>query len=341
MAWQKVSIRRDNGQLADAQAPVIISASRSTDIPAFYADWFFNRLEKGYCAWMNPFNGVQSYVSFENMRFVVFWSKNPRPLIPLLHKLDEHGIGYYIQYTLNDYENEKLERGVPLLTDRIDTFKRLVDQIGFGKVIWRFDPLIMTDKITIDDLLRKVEGIGEQLKGYTEKFVFSFADISSYRRVKANLETSLIKYVEFEESTMTEMAKGLSDLNKKWGFQLATCAEKLDLEAYGIEHNRCIDDRLMVKYFSHDLKLMEFLGAKIIPADIFNPEPQVVFEKNNKDKGQRMFCGCIMSKDIGQYNTCPHLCEYCYANSSKAVAVRNHKLHLENPDNENILGEII
>ena len=341
MAWQKVSIKRDNGQLAEAQAPVIISASRSTDIPAFYADWFFNRLEKGYCAWTNPFNGVQSYVSFENMRFVVFWSKNPKPLIPLLHKLDEHGIGYYIQYTLNDYENEKLERGVPLLTDRIDTFKRLVDQIGFGKVIWRFDPLIMTDKITIDDLLRKVEGIGEQLRGYTEKFVFSFADISSYRRVKANLETSLIKYVEFEESTMTEMAKGLSDLNKKWGFQLATCAEKLDLEAYGIEHNRCIDDRLMVKYFSHDLKLMEFLGAKIIPADIFNPEPQVVFAKNNKDKGQRMFCGCIMSKDIGQYNTCPHLCEYCYANSSKAVAVRNHKLHLENPDNENILGEII
>lgn len=341
MAWQKVSIKRDNGQLAEAQAPVIISASRSTDIPAFYADWFFNRLEKGYCAWTNPFNGVQSYVSFENMRFVVFWSKNPKPLIPLLHKLDEHGIGYYIQYTLNDYENEKLERGVPLLTDRIDTFKRLVDQIGFGKVIWRFDPLIMTDKITIDDLLRKVEGIGEQLRGYTEKFVFSFADISSYRRVKANLETSLIKYVEFEESTMTEMAKGLSDLNKKWGFQLATCAEKLDLEAYGIEHNRCIDDRLMVKYFSHDLKLMEFLGAKIIPADIFNPEPQVVFEKNNKDKGQRMFCGCIMSKDIGQYNTCPHLCEYCYANSSKAVAVRNHKLHLENPDNENILGEKI
>jgi len=341
MAWQKVSIRRDNGQLADAQAPVIISASRSTDIPAFYADWFFNRLEKGYCAWTNPFNGVQSYVSFENMRFVVFWSKNPKPLIPLLHKLDEKGIGYYIQYTLNDYENEKLERGVPLLTDRIDTFKRLVDQIGFGKVIWRFDPLIMTDKITIDDLLRKVEGIGEQLKGYTEKFVFSFADISSYRRVKTNLETSLIKYVEFEESTMTEMAKGLSDLNKKWGFQLATCAEKLDLEAYGIEHNRCIDDRLMVKYFSHDFKLMEFLGAKIIPADIFNPEPQVVFAKNNKDKGQRMFCGCIMSKDIGQYNTCPHLCEYCYANSSKAVAVSNHKLHLENPDNENILGEKI
>lgn len=188
MTWQKVKIQRDNGLIADAQAPVIISASRSTDIPAFYADWFFHRLEKGYCAWTNPFNGVQSYVSFQNMRFVVFWSKNPRPLLPLLHKLDERGIGYYIQYTLNDYVKEGLERGVPPLDERIDTFKRLVDQIGFGRVIWRFDPLMLTDRITTDDLLKKIENIGNQLKGYTERMVFSFADISSYKKVKANLE---------------------------------------------------------------------------------------------------------------------------------------------------------
>lgn len=340
MAWNKIKILRDNGTWVDAQAPVIVSASRSTDIPAFYADWFFNRIEKGYCAWTNPFNGVQSYVSFANMRFVVFWSKNPRPLIPLLHKLDDRGIGYYIQYTLNDYVKEKLERGVPSLEERIDTFKRLVNQIGFGKVIWRFDPLLLTDQITTDDLLRKVENIGNQLKGYTEKLVFSFADISSYKKVKANLETNRVNYIEFDETSMNLIAQGLSLLNSNWNYQLATCAEKVDLEKYGIEHNRCIDDRLMVKYFSHDHKLMEFLGVKIIPADIFNPEPQVVFGKNNKDKGQRLFCGCIMSKDIGQYNTCPHLCEYCYANSSKALAVKNHKLHMENPNSENILGGI-
>ena len=338
MAWQKVKIQRDNGLIADAQAPVIISASRSTDIPAFYADWFFHRLEKGYCAWTNPFNGVQSYVSFQNMRFVVFWSKNPRPLLPLLHKLDERGIGYYIQYTLNDYVKEGLERGVPPLDERIDTFKRLVDQIGFGRVIWRFDPLMLTDRITTDDLLKKIENIGNQLKGYTERMVFSFADISSYKKVKANLEINHVNYVEFDESTMNIMAQGISDLNKNWRYQLGTCAERIDLSRYGIEHNRCIDDRLMVKYFSHDHKLMEFLGATIIPADLFHPEEQVIFSKNNKDKGQRQFCGCIMSKDIGQYNTCPHLCEYCYANTTKAIAVRNHKLHMENPINENILG---
>ena len=89
MAWDKIKIQRDNGEFVDAQAPVIISASRSTDIPAFYADWFFHRLEKGYSAWTNPFNGVNSYVSFQNTRFIVFWSKNPKPLLPYLEQLKE------------------------------------------------------------------------------------------------------------------------------------------------------------------------------------------------------------------------------------------------------------
>ena len=99
-----------NGNPVKAQAPLIVSASRSTDIPAFYADWFFNRLEKGYSAWTNPFNGVKYYVSYEKTRFIVFWSKNPRPLLPYLHILKERKINCYVQYTLNDYEDEKLEK---------------------------------------------------------------------------------------------------------------------------------------------------------------------------------------------------------------------------------------
>ena len=129
-----------------AQAPLIVSASRSTDIPAFYADWFFDRLEKGYSAWTNPFNGVKSYVSYDNTRFIVFWSKNPRPLLPYLHILKERNIKCYVQYTLNDYEQEKLEK-VPPLASRIETFKLLVEQLGKGAVIWRFDPMILTDDI--------------------------------------------------------------------------------------------------------------------------------------------------------------------------------------------------
>lgn len=338
MAWEKIKIQRDNGEFVDAQAPVIISASRSTDIPAFYADWFFDRLEKGYSAWTNPFNGVASYVSYQNTRLIVFWSKNPKPLLKYLPILKNKNINCYIQFTMNDYEEEQLEKGVPSLTERIETFKKLVAELGIGRVIWRFDPLILTDKITVQDLLRKVENIGNQLLGFTEKLVFSFADIASYKKVKSNLTNNGINYQEFNNDSMVEFVEGLTELNKKWGYVLATCGEKIDLDKYKIIHNKCVDDELMAKYFYTDKVLMDFLGIEVSTPDLFNPEPHIVFKKNNKDKGQRTFCGCINSKDIGQYNTCPHLCEYCYANANKEIAVSNWKKHKENPYNESILG---
>ena len=164
----------DNGEEAKATFPIVVSASRSTDIPAFYADWFFERLKRGYSAWTNPFNGKKSYVSYEDTKFIVFWSKNPRPLLNHIDYLRERGIGCYIQYTLNDYEEEGLERGVPKLEERIETFKLLVNKLGLGAVVWRFDPLLLTDKISINKLLRKIEYIGDQLQGYTEKTCFQF-----------------------------------------------------------------------------------------------------------------------------------------------------------------------
>ena len=225
----KILLRRDNGIMTEAQAPIIVSASRSTDIPAFYADWFFHRLKVGYSAWTNPFNGSKIYVSYQNTRFIVFWSKNPYPLLKHLPYLRERNIGCYIQFTLNDYVNEKLETGVPPLNRRIETFKQLSGQLGKDAVIWRFDPMILTDNITIDNLLNKVENIGNQLQGYTEKLVFSYADIASYRRVKSNLNKSGIKYTEWEENQMEEFACRLSEMNRKiWGFQLAICGEKID-----------------------------------------------------------------------------------------------------------------
>ena len=140
MKHQAISIRNDGGTEVLAQAPLIISASRSTDIPAFYADWFFRRFDRGYVRWRNPFSGQDSYVSFGNTRFIVFWSKNPAPLLPYLPMLKERGIGCYIHFTLNDYEAEGLEPNVPPLAQRIDTFRRLVDTLGSGTVVWRFDP---------------------------------------------------------------------------------------------------------------------------------------------------------------------------------------------------------
>lgn len=351
--WSKESLPRENGEIVQMQIPEIVSASRSTDIPAFYADWFFHRLKVGYSAWTNPFNGVKSYVSYKNTRFIVFWSKNPKPLLNHLDYLKERNIGCYIQYTLNDYVKEKLEQGVPSIDQRIETFKRLVDKLGIGGVIWRFDPLILTDDISIDELLAKIERIGDQLKSYTEKLVFSYADIISYKKVKANLEKNSISYHEWTESQMLEFAERLSELNKKWNYTLATCGEKIDLQGFGIEHNHCVDDALIIRRAYEDKVLMDFLKVKMFPmptGDLFGnsdplPSDAIILPNNtyathgdNRDKGQRLFCGCIVSKDIGEYNTCPHLCEYCYANSSKEIAVRNWKEHKKNEFGETIIG---
>lgn len=338
MKRTSIKIINDNLESVDAQAPVIVSASRSTDIPAFYADWFFHRLDKGYSAWTNPFNGKRLYVSYADTRLIVFWSKNPKPLLEHIDKLKTRDINTYVQFTLNDYVEEKLEKGVPVLQERIDTFRKLVDKLGTGKVIWRFDPLVITEKISVDDLLDKARNIGDRLKGYSEKLVFSFADIATYRKVKSNLEKATINYREFEERDMLYFASELQKLNSNWGYTLATCGEKVALEPFGVEHNKCIDDDLIVRLFSHDQKLMQFLGVEI-QQDLFGDSATIIKKRNNKDKGQRIACGCIVSKDIGEYNTCPHLCEYCYANSSKSSAEENYRRHLMNPFSETITGK--
>lgn len=312
MNWDKIKIKIHNEESVEALAPVIISASRATDIPAFYSDWFINRHKEGYVKWKNPFNGVSLYVSFEKARLIVFWTKNAEPMLKHLDYLNEKQLNYYFQFTLNDYDVEKLEPRVPDVQSRIETFQHLSERIGKEKVIWRFDPLILTDKIGVDELLQKVENIGNQLKNYTTKLVFSFADIKIYKKVQNNLRNNSIPYKEFDEQTMNEFAAGLQQLNENWHFELATCAEQIDLEKYEINHNKCIDDDLMIKLFPNDKMLMDFLGHKPHSLDLFPKAANSV--KKLKDKGQRQFCGCIVSKDIGEYNTCPHLCEYCYAN---------------------------
>ncbi|MCM1071587.1 MAG: DUF1848 domain-containing protein [Alistipes timonensis] len=295
-----IEMLNEAGERVKALAPVIVSASRATDIPAFFPLWFFDRLDKGYCVWRNPYNGKDTFVSFANTRFIVFWSKNPAPILPLLPRLKDKGIGFYIQYTLNDYERECLEPNVPDLTDRIDTFKRIVDAYGLGSVVWRFDPLILTDKIGIEELLGKIQRLAAELNGHTEKLVFSFADIAGYKKVSINLRHAGIKYREWSESEMLEFAVNLKAMNLN--MRLATCAEKIDLSRYGVEHNHCIDPDLISRLAPNDSALQMWLfGA-------------------TKDKGQRQACGCILSKDIGQYNTCTHGCLYCYATNKPAPA---------------------
>jgi len=333
--WKEVQITTDSGEIKPAIAPLIISASRSTDIPAFHSEWLINRLKRGYACWNNPYRpAIPQYVSFQEVRLIVFWTKNPKPLMPNLPVFDRLGLHYYFQFTLNNYEKEGFEPNVPPLQSRIETFIRLSELIGKEKVIWRFDPLLLTGQLTVSELLTRIRELGNQLICHTDQLVFSFADILSYQKVKNNLiqETEIfnqsnIHCAEFSTSQKIEFADKIHQLLLEWrkinpDFRIATCAEDIDLEKYQITHNKCIDDVLIERLFPNDLKLMDLLGVK--------PKEQLLFGKeipvkktNLKDKGQRKACGCIISKDIGSYNTCNHLCIYCYANTSPMVVRKN------------------
>jgi hypothetical protein len=336
MRWIETTVETPEG-LQKAVAPEVISASRSTDIPAFYAEWFMNRLQQGYVKWVNPFNRRPQYVAFSNARVIIFWSKNPRPLMPFLDKLDRRSLGYYFHFTLNDYEFERLEPGVPPLADRIETFKTLSQRIGKHRVIWRFDPLILAQGLAVPALLNRIERVGDQLAPFTQKLVFSFADISTYRKVQNNLARKGIAYQEFRKDLMVEAAQGIGALAKQWGIAATTCAEPISLSQFGIQHNRCIDDDLILRITPNPTSLNRLFGLDLSPQhDLFGTS-----EKGRtpvKDPGQRASCGCVFGKDIGQYNTCPHLCLYCYANTSEDVVKRNASA--VSPNSESILADL-
>lgn len=346
----KISLTLPDGSQVEAQAPVIVSASRSTDIPAFFSDWFFRRLKEGYSLWKNPFNGKSLYISYAHTRFIVFWSKNPRPLLHYLDELKQRSLGCYIQYTLNDYCSEGFEKNVPSVEERLDTFLALSEQLGKSGVIWRNDPLLLTDRTDMDTLLKKVERIGNVLHNHTEKLVFSFADITP--RVAANLKRENIHWLQWTTESMEEFAAALARMNEKWGLTLATCAEAVNLERFGVEHNRCVDDELIIRRAHSDRVLMQHLGVRVeqesagllypvpLPAGAIRLENGLYAIRSRKlsDRGQREHCGCIKSKDIGEYSTCMHFCSYCYANIGERAVLKKYAEHRRNCDAETISG---
>jgi hypothetical protein len=333
--WEKVRIEREcQAGNVSGIAPVIVSASRSTDIPAFYGPWFMDRLEKGYAKWVNPFNHHPQYVSFEKTRLFVFWSKNPAPFLHQLERIGEMGYSYYVLFTLNDYETEKLEPNIPSLERRMDTFGEVSDRIGRGRVIWRFDPLVLSDSLTPDILLDRIEHIGEILHKKTLRLIISFVDIEKYARVKRNLSSSFCPDArEFSIPEMERLAAGLESLNRRWGLDISTCGETRDLSGFGIRGGQCIGYDYITGEFGQDEELMRFLR----PAPDTDREMMI---RSLKDPGQRGQCGCIVSKDIGQYNTCMHLCSYCYANASSLQARKNYARYI-NKSRESGFGEAI
>ena len=279
---------------------MIVSASRRTDLPAFHAEWFLDRLRAGQARWVNPWSGAPQVVSFARTRAVVFWTKNPRPLLPHLGELDRRGIGYYVQFTLNDYEMEGLEPGLPPLAERIETFTELARRIGRERVVWRADPLLLADGLDLDRLVARIVRVGGAVHSWTERLVIAFADIERYATVRARLRTFGKGCRELRPEEMRECAGKLADAGRGWGLSIATCAEAIDLADLGIGRNRCVDDELLARLFPRDAELLAFLGPPAARGRL-------------KDRGQRKECGCIRSTDIGSYGTCSHGCFYCYA----------------------------
>ena len=189
--------------------------------------------------------------------------------------------------------------------ERVETFRRLALRIGPERVVWRFDPLILTASVTPEILLDRISALAEMLRGLTCKLVISFADIERYRSVRRRLSRSNAGAREFTPEEMGAFAARLVELNKNWGLELSACAE--DSELAGIANSRCIDGRLLASCFSDDAELMQFLGG----GTLFPGDGPVSFAL--KHRGQRKACGCIVSKDIGAYGTCAHACLYCYA----------------------------
>ncbi|MFP4162375.1 MAG: DUF1848 domain-containing protein [Chitinispirillaceae bacterium] len=308
--WEKEEIHTDQGQVVSAVAPVVVSASRATDIPAFYPEWMINRLRAGYARWVNPFNGVSQYISFTKTRLIVFWTKNPEPFIPFLEELETRGIHYFFHFTLNDYDKEGYEPGVPELSRRIETFIDLSRRIGKEKVLWRFDPLLLSDRVNPETLIQKVRRVGDMIHPYTSRLTVSF--FSPYAKVLTRCRRKGIEFQDVTEQQGIDLISVLKQLTSCWELNFHTCGEKRDFSPLGVERGRCIDERHVAEIFADDVELMRFLNPQW-DLDLFGKGE---FRKGLRDSGQRKYCGCMKSKDIGRYNTCPHGCVYCYANAS-------------------------
>ncbi|RLB77438.1 MAG: hypothetical protein DRH06_03815 [Deltaproteobacteria bacterium] len=289
---------------------MIISASRRTDIPAFYSDWFMNRVREGFFYRVNPFNSDQiSGFSLDpkDVDAICFWTKNPEPLMRHLDELDEIGLNYYFQFTLNPY-GKIFEPNTPSLEGRIETFQRLADKIGSERVVWRYDPVILTSATNVDWHLEQVESIARQLESSTERLVFSFYDFygKGRGRLHAALEGSgvILEDITRHENraALETIVKGFKTTADRYQFDIFSCSEDFDLSANEIEHGACIDGTLIRQLFGGD------------PSD-------------KKDKNQRQACGCVESVDMGIYNTCQFRCSYCYANYNEGVIEGNRIKH--------------
>lgn len=291
---------------------MIISASRRTDIPAFFGNWFVQRIKAGFLYTMNPLNPKQiKRLSLlpRDVDAIVFWSKNPKPFFRWLDLLDQRGLNYYFQFTLNDY-SQVFEPSISPLAERIKCFQDLSKRLGSKRVIWRYDPIILSSVTPVQFHAEKLAEIASHLGGYTQRLVISFVDY--YGKVKKRLRKIGSDHgIEFKDITAENFNNELAtigDIVQKVARQhdlgVYTCAEAVKLDQFGIRHGSCIDMNLIMQVFN-------------------------VTRAYPKDKGQRNECFCAESVDVGVYNTCKAQCAYCYANTNPKMVQNNLKKHVK------------
>ncbi|WP_366934199.1 DUF1848 domain-containing protein [Caloramator sp.] len=287
---------------------LILSVSRRTDIPAFYSEWFLNRMKEGYVYVKNPFNAKQ--ISKINIRpdvvdCIVFWTKDSKPLMNYLDELKDYK--YYFQFTITPYKKD-IEPNLRNKSEIVDTFIELSKRIGKEKVILRYDPILLTDKYTLNYHKAAFSKLCQRVSGYTDKVIISFLD--DYKKVSRNMKGIELK--EMTEEDIYEISDYFSNVAGGYGLKIETCGEEIDLSKFGIEHGRCVDGELIEKIVGYKLK-------------------------NLKRDGNRSACLCHECIDIGQYDTCAHGCLYCYANINKPKAEENYRAH--NPKSPLLFGE--
>ena len=289
---------------------MILSVSRRTDIPAYYSQWFMNRLQEGYALVRNPRNPRRISripISPEVVDGIVFWTKNPIPMLKNLSELDPYL--YYFQFTLTPYGKD-VEPGLPSKEEKlIPAFQALSAQIGKERVIWRYDPILLSDVYTVEYHCRRFYEMAKKLSGFTRQCTISFLDF--YRNIRGSLQTLRISPVNQQQ--MMEIAKRFSQTAQAFGFTLSACAETTDFLPFGIAPANCVDKDLLERLGGFHLCL-------------------------SKDPNQRQACGCAASVDIGAYNSCRNGCVYCYANHSRTLVEQNSKQH--NPNSPLLYGEI-
>lgn len=272
---------------------MIISASRRTDIPAFYSQWFIDCIQKGYCTVKNPFNPNQSRnVSLlpSDVDAIVFWTRYPAPLMKYLDDLNTSGYRYIFLFTITGYP-KWLEPHSQELSNTITIFKKLSQTIGPQRIVWRYDPILFSKELDFDFHIKNFHSIAHDLSGFTQRVIISIMEPYNkvIRRLKRINEKEILLYPlqDFDSSILQQFFSALKSIAVDCNMSIQSCCS--NLADYAINNGACIDKSLLSDIFG-------------IPLNY------------TKDTYQRKECLCAKSIDIGSYNTCKSGCFYCYAN---------------------------